>query len=217
MYYMSRMRLDPTKRKTMIALADPNLFHGAIEHAFLGESGRTLWRIDALKGKIYLLLVSEQRPMLQHAVEQFGFPQEGNGWETKEYSGFLEKITEGSRWHFRLVAFPTHSVLMGKDTQGKRGKVYPHVTPEYQKKWLLFRSEKHGFSLNEDEFQVVQDRSYFFRKSYGPKHRVSLLSVTFEGILQVTDPGRFRAILTGGIGRGKAYGLGMMTIAGEIQ
>lgn len=37
MYYMSRMRLDPTKRKTMIALADPNLFHGAIEHAFWGN------------------------------------------------------------------------------------------------------------------------------------------------------------------------------------
>ena len=81
----------------------------------------------------------------------------------------------------------------------------------------MARSEKHGFSLNEDEFQVVQDRSYFFRKSYEPKHRVSLLSVTFEGILQVTDPGRFRTLLTEGIGRGKAYGLGMMTIAGEIQ
>lgn len=211
------MRLDPSKRKTMIALADPNLFHGAIEHAFTGGSGRKLWRIDALGGKLYLLLVSEQKPMLQHAVEQFGFPQEGNGWDTKEYTGFLEKIAKDSRWHFRLVAFPTHSVLEGKDTQGKRGKVYPHVTPEYQKKWLLDRSGKHGFSLNENEFQVVQDRSYFFRKSYGSKNRVSLLSVTFEGVLQVTDPALFRNLLTEGIGRGKAYGLGMMTIAGEIQ
>lgn len=98
-----------------------------------------------MKGKIYLLLVSEQRPMLQHAVEQFGFPQEGNGWETKEYSGFLEKITEGSRWHFRLVAFPTHSVLMGKDTQGKRGKVYPHVTPEYQKNGCCSEAKNMAF------------------------------------------------------------------------
>lgn len=209
--------MDPSKRKTMIALADPNLFHGTIEHAFSGESGRKLWRIDTLGGKIYLLLISEQKPMLQHAVEQFGYPQEENGWETKEYDGFLEKITQNSRWHFRLVAFPTHSVLESEDIQRKRGKVYPHVTPEYQKKWLLEGSRKHGFSLEENGFQVVQDRSYFFRKSYGPKHRVSLLAVTFEGVLQVTEPELFRTMLIEGIGRGKAYGLGMMTIAGEIK
>ena len=32
--YMTRMQLDLSKRKTMQALANPNLFHGALEQAF---------------------------------------------------------------------------------------------------------------------------------------------------------------------------------------
>ena len=41
---------------------------------------------------------------------------------------------------------------------------------------------------------------------------VSLLSVTYEGVLQITDEEKFCQLLTGGIGRGKAYGLGLMTV-----
>ena len=41
---------------------------------------------------------------------------------------------------------------------------------------------------------------------------VTLLAVTYEGVLQVTDAERFRAMLCQGMGRGKAYGLGLMTV-----
>ena len=37
-------------------------------------------------------------------------------------------------------------------------------------------------------------------------------AVTYEGVLQVTDAERFRAMLCQGMGRGKAYGLGLMTV-----
>lgn len=40
-----------------------------------------------------------------------------------------------------------------------------------------------------------------------------LLSVTYEGILKVTDAEKFQKILIEGIGRGKAFGMGMLTIA----
>lgn len=36
--------------------------------------------------------------------------------------------------------------------------------------------------------------------------------MTYEGVLQVTDPEAFKALLCEGVGRGKAYGLGLMTI-----
>ena len=39
-----------------------------------------------------------------------------------------------------------------------------------------------------------------------------LLAVTYEGVLQVTDPEAFRNLLCQGIGRGKAYGLGLLTV-----
>ena len=36
--------------------------------------------------------------------------------------------------------------------------------------------------------------------------------MTYEGVLQVTDAEAFCRLLTNGIGRGKAYGLGLMTV-----
>ena len=43
-------------------------------------------------------------------------------------------------------------------------------------------------------------------------HAVRLVSATSEGTLQVTDAEKFRQLLTEGIGRERAYGLGLMTI-----
>ena len=51
-----------------------------------------------------------------------------------------------------------------------------------------------------------------FAKSGDRRHPVTLLAVTYEGVLEVTDPQAFCQMLTNGLGRGKAYGLGLMTI-----
>ena len=67
-----------------------------------------------------------------------------------------------------------------------------------------------GFALTEGAFQVTRKQTCHFRKN--GKRPVTLLAVTYEGILQVTDPEAFREMLCQGIGRGKAYGLGLMTI-----
>lgn len=41
-----------------------------------------------------------------------------------------------------------------------------------------------------------------------------ILSVTYEGVLTVTDEELLKVALTNGIGREKAYGLGILTIVG---
>ena len=50
-----------------------------------------------------------------------------------------------------------------------------------------------------------------FNKTVG-KNQVSMLSVTYEGILKVVDEEKVRKVLTDGIGREKAYGVGLMTL-----
>ena len=56
----------------MIALANPQRFHGAVEQAFPGERRRRLWRLDPLGGKLYLMILSEDAPDLSGIAEQFG-------------------------------------------------------------------------------------------------------------------------------------------------
>lgn len=207
--YLSRMELNTGERSTMKALVSPNLLHGAIEAAFPGPRERKLWRIDRLGGKHYLLLLSPEQPQLHRAVAQFGFPDSGRPWETKDYSTLLDRIREGGIWRFRLTANPTKAC---KEEAGGRGTVHAHITVNYQKQWLLERCRKHGFSLEEDGFTVVESRWLRFYKGNSGRRPVSLLAVSYEGILKVTDAQLFKKTLTEGLGRGKAFGLGLLTV-----
>lgn len=200
--YLSRIELNIELRETMKALASPSKFHGAIEGSFSGERARRLWRIDTLNGKQYILVLSETIPNLEHFAKQFGYLEK---YETKDYSRLLNRVADNEKWRFRLTANPTISK--------SHGKIMAHITSEYQKKWLMDRAERCGFSLHEDAFWTVQSKWYNFSKKDGDKSaNIRLLSVTFEGVLTVTDAEKFKETLCRGIGREKAYGQGLMTI-----
>lgn len=205
--YLTRIELDVYRRSTMRALTKPNYLHGAVEAAFPNERerGRRLWRLDTLYGKQYLMLVSEQKPDLQKMQVNYGTD---TPWETREYTPLLNRIQTDGVWRFCLTANPTKSC---KTEQDARGKVHAHISTQYQEQWLMERAEKHGFSVQPDEFEVVSSQWYSFQKGE-KRRRVSLLAVTYEGILRVTDAEAFRKTLTEGIGRGKAYGMGMLTV-----
>lgn len=203
--YLSRIELDLTNRKTMYALSNPNLLHGAIETAFPGTRERKLWRLDMLGGRQYLLLLSPEKPDFRGISSQFGT---GDCGQTRAYAPLLERIAEGSVWQFRLTANPTKSC---KTACSSRGKVRACAVVAEQEQWLLDRAEKHGFTLENDGFSVTAIKRYSFTKRREGR-KVSLLSVTYEGILRVSDAERFRQTLTEGMGRGKAYGMGMLTV-----
>ena len=214
--YLTRMLLDMDRPDTVKAVISPNRLHGAVQSAFPGERKRILWRIDKLRGKSYLMLLSGDKPDLSSVCAQFGV--KGNSepeWVTKDYSRLLERIADGGRWHFRLTANPVNHHSSGK---GERGKVFAHCTIDQQKEWLCKRAEANGFSLDMGEFTVTDKQWQSFSKHNGEsKMRVTILSVTFEGVLTVTNADLFKQALTCGIGRGKAYGLGMLTVVRSEQ
>lgn len=205
--YLSRVPLDLSKRKTQIALASPNKFHGAVEEAFSDSRERNLWRIDTLRGETYLLILSASKPELSGVAAQFGY--QGDCGVSKEYGSLLERIKEGSVWHFRLVANPVHSIR----TEKGRGKVVAHVSEKYQLEWLNGQAEKKGFCLLSDT-AYVRESSWKIFKKRDSGQKVRLLAVAFEGLLRVEDADAFKDALQNGIGRGKAYGMGLLTVAG---
>lgn len=201
----------------MTAFASPQKLHAAVESSFppgAAEDGRPLWRIDRLGSALYLLVLSSGKPDFSHIVEQFGWPGSEQKWETKNYARLMERIEAGQRWQFRLRANPVHSIKQSNSLhtheKTKRGKVYAHVTVHQQEQWLLERALKYGFSLHEGSFRVVQQEVRQFLRQRKP---VTLGIATFEGILEVTDVAMFLRALARGIGRAKAYGCGLLTIA----
>ena len=215
--YLSRIALNVELRATMRALASPQILHGAVEGAFprapAGARSRKLWRLDMLNGRYYLLVLSAQQPDFSRLAAQFGCPDANRPWETKSYNPLLARLAAGQIWRFRLRANPVRSSFRDrKDTSG-RSQVHAHVTQDQQKQWLLKRAQPHGFLLAEDAFDIVHTEWKRFRKSDGSGRLVTLRTAAFEGILTISDCERFRQALLCGIGRAKAYGCGLLTVA----
>lgn len=222
--YLSRVQVADQDGYRMQSLTHLGAYHNWIEQCFPDEikarvRNRHLWRIDQLGGKKYLLLLSDNKPDLEK-LTTYGVP--GTAM-IKDYDSFLDRIERGKKYRFRLSANPTQRITQrikepGKKPVRKKGRVVPHVTIQQQKKWLADRQEKLGFKFIpretdqgiEPQFEIV-DRSWkmLYRKK---KRSVKLSCVTFEGLVEVTDPDKFKAALRDGIGREKAYGMGLMTI-----
>lgn len=218
--YLSRVEIDVNNRQKTKDLTHLGAYHNWVEQSFPDEIAankrlRHLWRIDQLAGKSYLLVLSETSPD-KDELTRYGVP--GTAM-IKPYDKFLSKLEAGQLMQFRLTANPSHTVSKPGERQGK---IFPHVTVAQQRKWLADRAKKAGFQLVErsqrvqfepqdnQAFDVVgRDWPVLYRKG---GRRVRLSKVTFEGFLKVEDVDKFRQTLTHGIGREKAFGMGLMTV-----
>lgn len=206
--YLSRVIIDYQNRRKVRDLTHLGAYHNWVESSFPDELGkkirsRKLWRIDRLHGERYLLLVSETVPD-RDAFEKYGIPGSA---QTKCYDKFLASIEENQPYRFRVTLNPVKSISQGV---GKRGRVVPEITSNQQMEYLISRSEKLGFKLLPDEYQIVE-RGWEPFKKQGQK-MIRLSKATYEGLLNVTDKDVFYHTLTEGIGKKKAYGFGLMTV-----
>lgn len=202
--YLTRIKLNIQKRQTIKFLSSQQVIHAAIEGCFdESEKTRKLWRLDYYQGKPCILLLSQEKPKLETLLIQFG--DESAPKEILDYEKVLNLVANGQQYKFRLTANPVHSVKKeGQD----RGKVLPHITIEQQNKWLADRSEKYGFKVTTGDI-VERSRKRFIRN-----HKAVMFSmVTYEGFLEITDEKAFKQALVNGIGREKAYGCGLLTLA----
>ncbi len=209
--FLSRIELDMKRDKTLRAMATPTMIHAAIEGCFPRREGgneRKLWRLDTLGGKLYLLLLSSERPDFASFAAQFS--PIGISGESKDYAPLLASIGNGQIWRFRLRANAARSII---EEKGARGKPHAHTTTAHQLEWLQNKAPRCGFSLQEDGFDVVASDTMQFRRSEARDTRVTIGAVVFEGQLTVIDAELFREALTKGVGRAKAYGCGLLTLA----
>lgn len=220
--YLSRVEIATNNRQKIKELTHLGAYHNWVEQSFpseikRGERKRHLWRLDQLAGRNYLLVLSENKPEAAQ-LGQFGV---SGTVMIKAYDQFLNSIKSGETMQFRLTANPSYSVRQPGE---QRGRVYPHVTVEEQRQWLSDHAEKAGFKLvqqqlttgeNHDNFSfdiVKRDHPTLYRKT-GCGIRLS--RVTFEGLLQVQNVSVFKETLINGLGREKAFGMGLMTVISE--
>lgn len=215
--YLTRFGINTQRRGARHLLASQQRMHAAVLAGFPAaeDPARVLWRVDAGTHRTDLFVVSAARPDLTHLVEQAGWPTTAT-WDTADYQPFLERLAAGQRWAFRLTANPVRSVSRGA---GVRGQVKAHVTAAQQQDWLLRRAEGLGFRVPDGEAGspqlVVKDRrtARFERPRADAGRDVTVVMATYDGLLEVTDPDALRRGLCEGVGRAKAYGCGLLTLA----
>ncbi|SNC73485.1 CRISPR-associated protein, Cse3 family [Kytococcus aerolatus] len=221
MSYLTRLHLNPRRRGARHLLASPQRMHAAVESSFPpGDEAahRNLWRVDEEGDSVTLYLTSATPPDLTHVVEEAGWPST-TPWTTASYDRFLEGLTAGQHWQFRLTANPVHSVRTRPDQ--KDTKPTAHVSVAQQARWLATKSSGWGFTVLEaDGGETAEDGDLTHTvigrrtRQFGRKgSSVTLAQVTYAGVLQVTDVDALRTHLLSGMGRGKAYGCGLMTLA----
>lgn len=225
MTYLSRIRLNPTRRGTQKLLASPQAMHAAVMGShprFLDDrvSGRVLWRIDQpAKHDIQVYVVSPVTPDFTGLLEQAGWPTQPD-WDSTEYQPFLDMLDTGQVWRFRVTANPVRVLARTPGDTRRRGRISPHVTADQQRDWLIKSGPTWGFNVpSHDSFGVqaeVRDRHTvrFGRGSAeASRSTVSLSRASFTGLLTIEDPDALRLALVEGMGRAKAYGCGLMTLA----
>lgn len=177
-------------------------YHNWVEMSFpeavkQGERPRHLWRIDEHRGRRFLLIASQEKPNLER-LNYYGVPGSARA---KSYDNWLNNLQSGQRYRFRLTANPTKRL-------SENHKRVALTQPEECVKWLQCQGEKYGFLLQGVQI-TYHDTPLLRRKGSQPTR---LNRIVFDGQLTVTDPPKLRLAMTEGIGREKAYGMGMITL-----
>ena len=222
--FLTKIALAPERRLARKFLGSPQAMHAVVMSVTGGHDGngpgRVLWRVDrGVTTALYVL--SPLEPDCSQLVAEAGTA--GTQARTLDYSPFLASLDAGQLWAFRLAANPSYSASRGP---GVRGQRYGHVTVEQQRLWLMDRVPRFGFELmpvdhangegiDKAVLVAYRERPVFNRRRPGGEgyDRVTINRTVYEGVLRVTDPEPLRRALIAGIGRSKAYGCGLMTLA----
>jgi CRISPR system Cascade subunit CasE len=153
---------------------------------------------------------------------------------SKDVTAPYQSLQNGQVLSFRLRANPTKRIA--KVTKGDselKGKRVGLLREEEQVAWLIRKGKERqkgipgGFEILMNE---VEDKNGEVRpvprvtvrcegkqrgrkKEEGRPHATTHLAVCFDGLLRITDANAFRETLVRGIGPGKAFGFGLLSVA----
>lgn len=236
--YLSKIILNTESRAVWNDLGNLQQLHKTISKAFPAVENQDgakhheqitprnkfniLHRLDFNRrsGKAVLLVQSEIEPNWDSLPN--GYADE---IECKQISEQYEAIADGQKLVFRLHANPTKRIgksdALAKD-KFKESKTRRRVelrTDEEKIEWLRRKGADAGFRLagvriNNAVANVAASANGKI-KSYRKyaDEPMTFGATTFEGVLIVADAEKFRQSLRQGIGTGKAYGFGLLSVA----
>ncbi len=233
--YLSRLTLNPRDRAVQRDLADCRDLHRTVLRAFPNlretpDTGEDNAPGDGARSRFSLLYRLDESPsgLPVLLVQSGAYPDWGTlrghstryllkEAEIKDVAASYSALTAGQMLTFKLHANPTKKVDLrqDKDPERRNGRRVVLVKEEEQLGWIVRKGEQSGFDLMRrgDGSPTVQVSPVQRVVGHGPPDTRTFGAVTFGGVLRVTDANLLRAALVVGIGSGKAYGFGLLSLA----
>ncbi|HEX7021255.1 MAG TPA: type I-E CRISPR-associated protein Cas6/Cse3/CasE [Trueperaceae bacterium] len=218
---MSLLRLDPHSSEVQRDLRDPHDLHRTIMSAFPSvldpeQEARAHWGVlhrleyQTKAGRVLLYVQSRVEPNWSVLPSGYVLDDGMANPAVKSVARAYDTLKAGRTLRFRLRANPTRKIKTKSGTNGDRrnGKRVPLRRTDDQLSWLRRKGEQHGFDLL--QVNIVATGSAELIESH--KTGRTFQGVVYEGYLTVRDAMRFRDALERGIGPGKAYGFGLLSI-----
>lgn len=211
--YLSRLILNPRSRRVQRELAEPYEMHRSLMKAFPDNltpgEGRVLFRGDEHPRLGLMLLVQS--------------------WDVPDWSWLAE---EGARGYLLPVAEPNPAVKpfdlhpVAGQTLAFRLRANPTIKTKRegrpvrnglfdenaQQAWLMRKAEAGGFRILSVN-SAAEGKIGGGVKHDDATHKLTLLAVRFDGVLQVTDPARLVETVRRGVGSAKGLGFGLLSLA----
>ena len=208
MLSLSLLELDPRCRQVQAELRSPYEMHRTLSKAFeegdvAQAAARCLFRVEEdPQGAVRLLVQSKTAPDWDRLTVPSNYLR-----LPPQIKPFRPVVQNGQQLAFRLRANPTKRLAAKREDRahGDRMGLY---TEEERYAWLVRQAEAHGFRL---ETATVTSEE---QAACSTRGRTAVFSAArFEGILCVTEAETFLAALANGIGPGKGFGFGLLSVS----
>jgi CRISPR system Cascade subunit CasE len=203
--YLSKLLLNSQKTFVLRELSDAHKFHQRIMQAFPDEENRDRPRED-------WHILFRQEPdsdvvLVQSAIEP-DWAKLPDGYlakpsQPKPFHLNPEILSAGRIFQFRLRANPSK-----RDSKTKKTIGFYHRHDQLD--WLERQGDRCGFQLLTAD--VIPSPNVFGIKKKGAAP-IRIATALFQGVLEVTAPESFVSTVQQGLGRGKSYGCGLLSLA----
>lgn len=204
--WLTRIRLNLRDRAVRRDLTNAVDLHRTMMSMMpdgLGDNARQLtgllYRLDETPIATQLLIQSHHAPDLTALSCGYGEAA------TRSLDHLLDNLTVGAQVRYRLVGNPSKRTPRGHERPGKIVALRGADADQ----WWLQRANNSGLVVNTMSAVVLADiRGRKGRKSNPVRHAAT----RFDGIATIADVSQLREAITSGVGRGKSYGCGLLSL-----
>lgn len=204
--WLTRVLPDPRDRAARRDLTDAARLHRRVMMLVpdgLGPQARhtagVLFRVEETRTGVQVLVQTDAEP------EPSRLPYAYGQTAVRRLDPLLDALEKGTVVRYRLAA--NASKRLGRNSE-HAGKVIA-LRGSAAEQWWADRAASHGLAIQ--SLTAVRGTDAIGRRENGQPIRHAI--TRFDGLAVVTDPEAVRTAVHDGIGRGKSYGCGLLSLA----